>query len=161
VLLINNQRGIGSYEAGRQIQQLSQNIRRNYQTRPDFWGLSTQSVIQQRMYPSDMLVDNHNLIGYFGNRVTVGADVDGNPIMPTSKQFVITYKGLTKAQCIGLISNKFNREFWLGVGRVSLINNQRVYDFNWSGSEYVLPITKSKAKELCSNNNNNIVFHFE
>ena len=160
VLLINGQRDIGSQEAGKQIYCLSQNIRRSYQVRPDFWGLSTRSVIQQKIYPSDMLVDNDNLIGYFGNNVEVGADINGSPVMPTSKRFIIAYKNLIKPQCVRLISSKFNQEFWFGIGKVSLINNQRVYDFSWSGSENVLPVSKSKAKELCLDSNN-IVFHFE
>lgn len=161
ILLINGQRDIGSQEVGKQIYQLSQNIRRTYQIRPDFWGLSTQSVIKQKIYPSDMLIDSNNLIGYFGNKVVVGSDINGTPVMPTSKQFIIAYKDLTKPQCVGLVSNKFTQEFWLGVGRVSLINNQKVYDFSWSDTENILPISKSKAKELCLDNNNNIVFHFE
>ncbi len=161
VLLISGQRNIGAQEAGWQIYHLAQNIRRYYQTRPDFWGLSTAYVIQQKIYPTDMLTDSDYLIGYFGNQVVVGADIDGNPVMPTAKQFVIAYKGLSKLQCVGLASNNFNRDFWLGIGAVSLANNQQTYTFSWSGTEHTLPVSKSQAKKLCSSNNNSIVFHFE
>ena len=161
MLLISGQRGIGAQEAGRQIHQLAQNIRRHYQVRPDFWGLSTQSTIQQKLYPSDMRIDSNILVGYFGNEVVIGADIDGNPVMPTSKQFIIAYKNLSKLQCIGLISNGFNREFWLGVGSISLVSSGQTYSFSWADATYTLPVSKSKAKKLCSSNSNSIVFHFE
>jgi hypothetical protein len=161
VLVINGQRDIGAQEAGRQIYNLAQNIRHHYQARPNFWGLSTQYVVQNKLYPTDMRFDGNNLVGYFGNKVIVGGGADGTPVMPSVKQFVIVYKDLSKLQCIGFISNKFNNDFWLGIRRVSLNNEYKTYNFGWTKDTYILPVPKSTANKLCSNNNNSIVFHFE
>lgn len=49
-----NQRVIGAMD---NLAQLTENIRRNYKNRPDYWGLSTENVIQKQIAPSAMLRD--------------------------------------------------------------------------------------------------------
>lgn len=161
LLFVGGQRDVGAQEAGRQIIALAKNIRNRYQTRPDFWGLNTNEVITKKIYPLSMNVVGNSLIGYFNNPVEVGADANGSSVMPTSRSFVIAYKGLNKQQCVGLASLKFDPDFWLGVGAMTLQNNEISQKFDWSNKEFILPANKDIVKKLCHSSNNSVVLHFE
>jgi len=151
MLLVLKQRNIGAREAGVQIEQLADVIRNHYKSRPDYWGLSTAEIIKSKIYPEDMTVVNGILLGYFGNSVEVGMDFSGTPVMPTIRDFIITYRNLTKEQCSALASDRFRKSFWLGIKNVAIINNSSVHYFGWDNKESGLPIDKNKATELCAN----------
>lgn len=161
LLFIGGQRDVGAQEAGQQIVALAKNIRNRYKTRPDFWGLNTNEVIRKKIYPLSMNVVGNSLIGYFNNPVVVGADADGSTVMPTSRSFVIAYKGLNKQQCIGLASLKFDPDFWLGVSAMVLQNDEISQKFDWGNKEFILPAKKDIVEKLCKGSNNNVVLHFE
>lgn len=161
VLLLSGQKEIGAREAGYQIAKLAQNIRNHYKMRPDYWGLSTKEVIAKEIYPLDMNINNDKLIGYFANEVEVGADKNGTAVMPTVQSFVIAYNGLNKAQCIGLASNKFDQEFWLGIESMNIINDKKDIVFDWSSNQLVLPANEKLVKNCCQNENNTIIFKFK
>jgi len=161
LLLIGGQRDIGTKEAGHQLNLLAQNIRHHYKTRPDFWGLSTKEVITKKMYPTTMIVEGDILKGYFGTTTTIGSDVNGTTVMPSGRQFVIAYHDLSKLQCIGLGSYKFNSDFWFGVTKMNISNSKGTQSFEWGNKEYKLPAQKAKLKKLCRQQNNTIAFYFE
>ncbi len=161
MLLISGQQNIGAREAGGQIDLLAQNIRKHYQIRPDFWGLNTLEVIKKNIYPSTMRINENILYGYFGNEVIIGADINGNPVMPSMKNFVIAYKDLSKLQCIGLATNSFNPEFWLGIREISIIHEDKTNNFSWGNTDYTLPLKKNLAAKICGKSNNTLVFKFE
>ena len=161
VLLLREQKEVGAREAGYQIAKLAQNIRNHYKMRPDYWGLSTKEVIAKEIYPLDMNINNDKLIGYFANEVEVGADKNGTAVMPTVQSFVIAYNGLNKAQCIGLASNKFDQEFWLGIESMNIINDKKDIVFDWSSNQLVLPANEKLVKNCCQNENNTIIFKFK
>ena len=160
-LLIGGQQDIGAQEAGQQIIKLAQNIRNRYQTRPDFWGLSTAEVIRQKMYPLSMTAEGGKLTGYFGNRVQVGADASGTAVMPTVRRFVIAYNGLNRKQCLALGTYKFTRDFWLGVSGMTIEAEGAQRLFDWSSKELALPAAKDIVGKICRSQKNNIIFHFE
>lgn len=146
--------------SAKQIIEMSQNIIKYYQTSPNYWGLSTAMVINKNLYAQNMKTKNGRLIGYFNNPVEVGADENGNAVMPTSKNFVIAYNGLNKKQCIGIGSHKFNKSFWLKVNKIVVKNAQKTQEFIWGDKEYGLPANPRKLKDLCQNSNNSIVIYF-
>lgn len=146
--------------AGRQIVEMSQNIIKHYQTSPSYWGLSSNEVIGKKLYPNNIDIRNGKLIGYFSNIIEVGADDNGNMVMPTAKNFVIAYNGLNKKQCIGLGSHKFNKKFWLKVSKITIKNNKTTTDFSWGDKKYKLPITRRKLEVLCQKDNNGVIIHF-
>ena len=108
-----------------------------------------------------MKVVDNKLKGYFINDVTVGADKNGEPVMPTSRQFVIAYHGLNKAQCVGLAANRFDKDFWLGVSVLEIANADESKMFDWSTKELVLPMEEKNAKKYCQNKDNSVIFYFE
>ena len=108
-----------------------------------------------------MSTNDDTLIGYFGNPVEVGSDKNGTPVMPTMRNFVIAYNGLTKDQCLALASNRFDQNFWLGVTGVTVANESKEQTFDWTSKEFTLPAAKSSLKNICRAKNNSVVFHFE
>ena len=160
IVLMLQQRDIGAKEAGQQIELLAQNIRNQYKVRPDYWGLSTNEVTDKKLYPDSMTINGGKLLGYFGNPVEIGMDDNGATIMPTIRYFVITYRDLSKAQCSALASSRFNRNFWLGIKDIKIINGNDVYTFDWDSREMTLPIDRRKAADIC-HMGSNISFRFE
>lgn len=161
LIFAGRQKNIGAIEAGRQIVALTDNIRNHYKARPDFWGLCTDYIIKERFFPSGMKIVGNNLIGYFDNPVKVGADENGTPVMPTAKNFVISYQGLNQNQCIALASQNYEQKFWLSVASLVIKNNDGSKKFEWGNQEFGLPLTKKTAKRFCSKNNNLVTFSFE
>ena len=161
VFMVGGQQDVGAKQAGEQIVELAQNIRNQYKTRPDFWGLSTKEVIKRKIFSSGMVVVGNQLIGYFDNPVEIGNDEKGTPVMPTSRRFVVAYNGLNKQQCISLATLKFDPKFWLGVIAMDIKNENNMQTFDWSNKEFMLPAYKTEVKKICQNRNNTIVFHFE
>ena len=159
-IIMLRQRDIGAHEAGLQIEELANTIREHYKMRPDYWSLSTSEVIRKNIYPESMTTNAGKLLGYFGNPVEIGMDINGTAVMPTMRNFVITYRDLTKAQCIALASERFSRGFWLGVKEVGVINGNDIKLFNWDGQGKSLPIDKKTASLLCRFGSD-ISFRFE
>ena len=143
-----------------QIIELSQNIIKSYRIKPDYWGLSTNEVINKKLYPQSMKLRDNKLIGYFDKIVEVGSDDMGNIVMPTEKHFVITYKNLNKNQCIGVLSQKFNNDFWLSINKISVKNNKVSQDFIWGNNEFALPISTKNLRNVCVSDQNIIILHF-
>ena len=153
------QENSGTTDAALELEQLTSNIRRYYQNRPDYWGLSTQMVLDKNIYPHKML-KNNRLIGYFGNPILIGNGPDADVLMPGARNFDIIYKELNEKQCIGLAAFKFSQKFWLGVTGISIINDKYNQFFTWDDKENGLPIQKNTAKNICKGNNT-IIWHCE
>lgn len=160
LIIMIKQQDIGAHEAGLQIEQLANTIRNHYKARPDYWGLSTSEVLKNKLYPESMSINGGKLLGYFNNPVEIGMNEQGVAVMPTLKDFVVAYRDLTKAQCAALASERFQRNFWLGVKNVSIVNGDDMYTFGWDNREQTLPIDRKKASELCRTGSN-LVFRFE
>lgn len=140
-----------------EMELLAGNIRRLYQSRPDYWGLNTQMVLDKKIYPNKM-GENGKLISVLGNEILVGDGVSGNVLMPGSRNFDITYQGLTKKQCIQLVSYEFDQSFWLMVMGLTIAYKDTQQLFTWDDPEYKLPVSKANAKKLCKDGSA-IVWH--
>ena len=143
-----------------QIIELSQNIIKSYRLRPDYWGLSTDEVINKKLYSSGMKINNNKLIGIFDKLVEVGSDETGNVVMPTQKHFVIAYKNFNKIQCVKVLSQKFNKNFWLSVNKITIKNNEISQDFVWGSNDFALPISPKNLRNLCVSEKNTIIMQF-
>lgn len=139
-------------EAAKQVSDLASNIRRYYQNRPDYWGLSSQTAIEKQIAPQDM-VYNGLLTNIWQKEVTIGQDSEGTMLMPGARNFTITLHDLNKDECRALASYKFNEKFWLGVQEVVLDNGEEQRIFNWDSDSNILPVKTETAKSFCSKNN--------
>ena len=135
-------------KAARELTDLTSNIRKHFQHRPDFWGLNTQMVLDKKLYPHTML-QNGVLLSALDSQVLIGRGKEAEIIMPTAKSFDIVYKNLTKKQCEGLLLAEYEQKFWLGISDLSIITKQRETKFSWTDDKYKLPPTKAIVKKFC------------
>lgn len=149
----------GTCEAAKELVQLNDNIRRHYQNKPDFWGLSTQTIVQNKIYPQQMF-KNGGLTGFFGNDILVGRGENGEMLMPGARGFDIVYKNLNKKQCEELAAFRFDEKFWFGITGITLNNGKEQKYFTWSDKEYALPIRKNFVQTICGNSNI-LIWHCE
>ena len=137
---------------------LAENIRKQYTKKPDYWGLSTQSVIQNAIAPKSMLRAG-KLFSPVAKEILVGTDEDGNMVMPGTRSFYIIYKGLSKRNCIDMASHPMSEQNKLGLLSVTIANEENNVVFQWGGSN-PLPIQKEKASKICQHKNI-ILWNFE
>lgn len=149
----------GSNQEAANLQKLTENIRRHYQNRPDYWGLNTKAIIDNKTAPLAML-KNGRIVSSFDTDVLVGTAPDGLMLMPGSRSFDIIYKGLNKKQCLELATQKFEEKFWLGVINIAISNDNGQEIFSWNDKKNMLPIKKASAKQICKSVND-IIFHIE
>ena len=140
-----------------EVVELSNLIRKGYQNRSDYWGLSTESLIKNGIVPASM-IKNNELINLYNKEIEVG-NISGGMLMPGSRSFNIIYLNLDRRECVDLASYKFDEKFWLGVMSVTISHNDTMTTLNWS-SEPLLPINKKQARIICRNSNK-IIWRFE
>ncbi len=157
--LLLHEADTGTREAAKELVQLNDNIRRHYQNKPDYWGLSTQTVIQKGIYPQDLL-KNGKLTGFFGNEILVGHGENAEMLMPGARGFDIVYKDLNKKQCEELAAFRFDEKFWLGITGITLSNGKEQKYFTWSDKKHTLPISKNFVQTICGASNT-ISWHCE
>ena len=157
-LLCLRKEDIGTDKAVEELRQFSQNIRRFYQNRPDYWGLNTQTAVDKQIYPLRMLKDGTPK-SHYGTPVLAGSGPNGDILMPGARNFDIIYKDLNRRQCIELSSYKFDEKFWLGISSVSIINDGGETQFGWSGTQ-TLPIAEDAAEKFCKGQNI-LIWHYE
>lgn len=145
-------------QAAVQLAQTANNIRLFYQTKPGYWGLSTENVIKNNLQASGMLKDN-KLYNAFEKPVLIGQDEEGNIAMPGSKNFVITFKELSKSECTAMAAFKLNEQENLTLLQMVILNKKGNFVFTWGG-ENPLPITKTEAEKFCERVNT-IAWSFE
>ena len=146
--------------AASQMIDLSQKIMDHYRTNPSYWGLSTEVVINKKLYAHGMKASEGLLLNILGKPTEVGSDENGTIVMPTSKSFVIAYTKLNKKQCIGIGSQNFNEKFWLKVNKIVIKGDKTSQEFKWGDKGYGLPANKKKLRNICDNDNNSVVIHF-
>ncbi len=134
-----------------QLAQVANNIRLFYQTKPGYWGLSTDSVIKNNLYASDMLQEG-KLSNAFGKPVIIGQDIDGNIAMPGSRNFMITFPELSKKECTAMAAFKLNERENLTLLQMVILTDGQRFDFTWGGKN-PLPVTKTEAAKFCGSKN--------
>ncbi len=145
--------------AAQELEVLSQNIRKYYQNRPDYWGLHSKVVVDKEIAPLSM-IQNNELIGRLKNKILVGNGVEADVLMPGARGFDIVYKDLSKKHCISLASFDFSKQFWFGVASVNIVHGNNSTNFSWDDEQNKLPIAKSAAKKACSKGGS-VIWHFE
>ena len=138
-------------QAANQLAQTANNVRVFYQTKPGYWGLSTDVVIRQHLAAQNMLV-NGSLQNAFGKPVLVGQDEYGNMIMPGGRNFVITFPHLNQKECIVMAAFRLNERETLSLLKMVIHNQEDTYEFTWGGKNS-LPITKKDAVAYCGKEN--------
>ena len=140
----------------KELLEMSEKIRRHYKNKPDYWGLSTSEVVKNKLYSGKLT--NNQIINSIGKYVVIGADIMGNPVMPRMRSFIVGYKDLSQKECVELASFVWNEKDKLSLLSMQINTNKTEYNFDWV--EGGLPLSKSKAKQFCKDNNN-LIWVFE
>ena len=88
-------------EAALQVEEIARLVRQNYASRVDYWGLSTQSAIDNNML-TNLSYDDGKLINALGKPVKIGSGENGDTVMPGERSFDVVYSGLNTGECIAL-----------------------------------------------------------
>lgn len=142
----------------KEVISLVDNIHSHYKVRPDYWGLNTQSSIKNKLIPDNLLRDD-KIIGSIGKEFVIGQDIEGNMVMPGTRQFMISIPNISKSTCLGLLTIPVTQEQNLSLTAISITSENTTAEFTWSG-DLALPISESTAKQYCKNHNI-ISWHFE
>lgn len=145
-------------EAQQNMFALTENIRNFYKKRPDYWGLSTQSALKNGLIPQMMLKDS-KIYSAVGQNILIGSDEAGSVVMPGMRSFYIIYDGVSKKDCVDMVSYPISEQNKLGLLGIIIKNNKEEVVFQWGG-ENSLPIKKDKATKICRNKSI-ILWNFE
>ncbi len=139
-----------------EIFMISDQIRGYYAGKPDYWGLSTSEIIQNRVIADKFLVNDKIMIS--GNKeIFIGQGKDAEIVMPRSTSFDIVLPKLTKAQCMAYAETELSSENEVKLIRIQITNNNGTSTFEWGG-ESGLPIKKYASKDVCADNGNTLIW---
>lgn len=136
-------------QAANEVISLSEDIRKHYRNRPDYWRLNTETVTAENIAPKNLIIDG-KIKNALGNEVLVGSGFDGTMVMPGTRSFDIVYKNLSKKDCISLALHSYNEEQKLGLLSITVKDGENISSFTWGG-ENKLPISIENAKKYCGN----------
>lgn len=139
-----------------QIFAISDDIRAYYVDKPDYWGLDTASVIQNRII-SKKFIHHGKIKLHNGMEIKIGSGEKAETVMPLTQTFDIVLSGLNKAQCISYAETPLQDENALKLYRLTIINKNGSYIFEWGGVRS-LPIEKYATKDLCADQENTLIW---
>ena len=143
-----------------EIVNISSNIHNNFKTKPDYWGLNTEYVIDNKLSDEKMIKDE-KLVSITGNEVLVGNTESGFIAMPGSHSFDIVYKGLSRRYCVILSSYHLEYAEKIGLLSITIKNKSSEASFAWGADENKLPISVAEAKKHCLSSENTIIWTFK
>ncbi len=140
-------------EAALQVEEIARQIRQNHAQRIDYWGLNTQSVIDNNML-TNLSYDDGKLINALGKPVKIGSGENGDTVMPGERSFDVVYSGLSAGECVYLAAYHFEKPEELGLLKVTVISKDKRQSFTWGEEEFKLPVSRPEAKKICRNGSN-------
>ena len=92
--------------------------------------------------------------------VLIGNGEQAEVVMPSSQNFDIILKNLTKAQCVSYAEVPIKEEQLLKLEKFNIVNQQGTYSFEWGGDRK-LPIQKDATNDICLSGNNTLIWTFK
>ena len=135
---------------------IADNIHTAYSNRPDYWGLSTEYLIENNILADDIIHNDYILLNG-GITVKIGSGVDATTIPPKSVTFDIVLSNLNKSQCIAYTEVDFSDQQLLLLDKISIVNDNGQFIFTW-GAENSLPVKKYSSKAFCDSKNNTVIW---
>ncbi len=145
-------------EAANELMTLAENTRAAYRSKPNYWGLDTESALKSGIVPKDMIAKNSTIKNSLGQNVLIGSGKGGDVVMPGEYGFDIVFTGVNRTACFLLMQHNFSEEQRLGLSGVTLLNSQENV-FSWGG-EKAFPLSNTNARNLCEDKNI-IIWNFE
>lgn len=143
-------------QANKDIVETAGKIRAYYRRLPDYWGLNNAEAVKNNLYVG--VITNNQIMNGLKKPVIIGADINGNPVMPGQHSFMIGYRDLNRDECVSLMSFRWQEQDKLGLLSVTVLNDDGTYEFSWGDKG--LPLSRSRAKQYCRDKNH-IMWSFE
>lgn len=137
--------------AAAQVLSVAESLHRQYIGKPDYWGLNTDLVINNKALSKDLYKVKGKLVNALGKPVLIGSGADGDTIMPGEKSFDIVYTGLSLRECVALATHGYEQSKTLGLLQITIVSGDIRQSFGW-GEANTLPISRPEAKKFCKNN---------
>lgn len=135
---------------------IAEDMRSYYADKPDYWGLSTESVLKNRIV-QERFIKGNKLVLSGGLNILVGQGLTAETVMPRSQTFDIVAPALTKAQCISYAEYPLTKEQLVNIEQIIIGNDSREISFTWGG-EYSLPVQTYKTKDICAEGKNTVIW---
>lgn len=139
-----------------EIFSISDNVRAYYADKPDYWGVSTQSLIDNKVIPEKFVHDN-KIILHGKMEILIGHGEKADVVMPLTQYFDIIMPHLNKAQCMSYAEAQLLPNVSLSVYSIRIMNMLGDYLFEWGGNR-PLPIAKYATKDLCIDGQNTLIW---
>lgn len=134
-----------------EVSELAKAIRGQYQKRPDYWGLNTQKIINEG-FISEKFLRNEKIISSLGREFIIGSNAQGDTVMPSGRQFVITIADISRNACEGLLKQANISTADPSLDAILIQNDDENSEFGWSEENNFSKLTKN-AKSICKNRN--------
>ena len=143
--------GRNAEEAALQVEAIADAVRRQYADKVDYWGLNTQTAIDNKIL-TKLPYDDGRLLNALGKPIFIGSGENGDTVMPGERSFNVIYDNLSMGECIALASYRFERPEETGLLQVTVVGKGQSRSFDWGNEQYRLPVSRPAAKEICTNN---------
>lgn len=132
-----------------EVQEISENIRRHYAQKPDYWGLNTQTVVEKSLADQKQ-IRRGKIFSRIGREIIVGQDLNGSVVMPGQHFFVISIPNLSRDRCVEILSMPLDPSANLGLTNIVVASKDQTTELTWGKN---LPISVEEASKICQSAN--------
>ncbi len=127
-----------------------------YADKPDYWKLSTDTLLHDKVIPIQYVKDG-NIVLKDDIYILLGEGFEAAPVSPRSVTFDIVMPNLNKAQCLSYAEAQLTKSQLLVLDKITIHNSNGTFVYTW-GAENPLPVEKYSSKNFCSNRNNTLIW---
>lgn len=138
------------------IFQIAEHTRGYYADKPDYWKLSTDTLLKDNVVPLQYVKDE-NILLKNDIYILLGEGYEAAPVSPRSVTFDIVMPNLNKAQCLSYAEAQLTKSQLLVLDKITIHNANGDFVYTWGG-ENRLPVEKYSSKNFCSQRNNILIW---
>ena len=135
---------------------IAESARTYYNNKPDYWGLSTEVLVDNNVIPTKYIQDK-NIVLNDGIRILFGEGYLATPVSPRSLTFDVVVPNLNKAKCMAYSEALLSEQQLLVLDKLTIYNDAGHAVYTWGG-ENTLPVVKYSSKNFCINGSNTLIW---
>ena len=138
------------------IFEIAESARTYYSNKPDYWGLSTDILVNNNVIPAQNLQDK-NIVLEDSIHVLLGEGYLAAPVSPRMLTFDIVIPNLNKAKCMAYAEAELSEQQLLVLDKLTIYNDEGNAVYTWGG-ENTLPVVRYSSKNFCINGANTLIW---
>ena len=139
-----------------EIFEIAENVRAYYNSKPDYWRLSTEVLIDNNVIPTQYLQDK-NIVLEDDIHILLGEGYLAAPVSPRMLTFDIVIPNLNKAKCMAYAEAELSEQQLLVLDKLTIYNDAGNAVYTWGG-ENALPVVRYSSKNFCINGINTLIW---